>query len=188
MRRSTVRPLGLALTFGLSLAPCLGATSAGAAPALPPPHAPAAAPAGPEGGGPPFRVAPPPSALERARIEYWYRVWRREGAAVERSFSAALVAAETGGDRALRLRCVALAGALLDLDRPRVLPVPDRAADLHLRRALRHLARAAVTCLTKRPYAARHALEQAAEALAQARRVLRRYGVAPGESAQAAPP
>lgn len=143
----------------------------------------AARPAGAEGaaggGSPTFRRTAPPSDLERARVEHWEEVWRAEAGALEESFEAALRAAETSDDRGLRPRCVALAGAVLELERPRVLPVPDRAADLHLRRALRHLTRAAVTCLTKRPYAARRALEQAAEAFAQARRVLRRYRRAP---------
>jgi hypothetical protein len=92
-----------------------------------------------------------------------------------RAFAATVRTVEAGDDGALRPRCLALAGALLDLDRPRVLPVPDRAADLHVRRALHHLARASVTCLTERPYAARDALRRAADAFGQARRVLRRY-------------
>jgi hypothetical protein len=124
---------------------------------------------------PAMRPAPPPSPLDRARVMRWRDAWREEAAGLERTFSAAVQASEARDDDGLRPRCVALAGALLELERPRVLPVPDRAADLHVRRALRHLTRAAVACLSERPYAARHALEQARDAFGQARRVLRRY-------------
>jgi hypothetical protein len=149
-----------------------------------PPNGPGAAPA--------VRSAPPPTPLERARVLRWHDTWREEAGALDRAFAAAVRSVEAGEDGALRARCVELAGALLDLERPRVLPVPDRAADLHVRRALRHLARAAVTCLTERPYAARHALEQAGDAFGQAHRILRRYratAAGPGEpvSAPSAP-
>lgn len=173
MRRSFKHPLGPAVPLTFLLALVLVAPPA--ARAIAPAAAPGPTEAGEDGGGPPFRAAPAPSPLERARIARWHRAWREEAATLERSFDAVLRAVARGDDRALPPRCVALAGAVLDLDRPRVLPVPDRAADLHLRRALRHVARGALTCLTRRPYAARHAFEQAADAFAQARRVLDRY-------------
>lgn len=136
---------------------------------------------------PAVRRAPPPSPLERARVMRWHDAWREEAAGLERTFAAAVRAEEAGDDDGLRPHCVALAGALLELDRPRVLPVPDRAADFHVRRALRHLTRAAVTCLTERPYAARHALEQARDAFGQARRVLRRYRLPADEPREPVP-
>lgn len=119
----------------------------------------------------------PPSPLEQARMERWYDLWRSEAGAVERSFRDAAEAAKPGSGIPLRPRCLALAGALLDVDRERVLPVPDRAADLHLRRALRHLTRAAVACLTERPYETVGALHRAGSAFRHAGTVLRRYGL-----------
>lgn len=178
MTRTSQHPLGLTFTLLLIF---VAGFLVSAAPA-------AAGEPGPVAEGPPFRAAPPPSALERAQVERWHRAWRVEAAALERAFDAAIRAAEARDDRALRPRCLTLAGAVLDLDRSRILPAPDRAADLHLRRGLRHVARAAVTCLTKRPYAARYALEQAADAFAQAWRVLDRYGrTAQGGAAGPAP-
>lgn len=127
------------------------------------------------GGASALRPASPPTPLERARVRRWLEVWQEEAAPLETAFSEALRSLEAESHGGLRPRCVELAGALLELDRARVLPAPDRAADLHLRRGLHQLARAAVTCLTERPYAARDALRRAAEAFRQARRVLRRY-------------
>lgn len=129
----------------------------------------------PETAGLRLRTAPPPTELERARVERWDRRWREEAGDLERGVATASRAVEAGDYDRLEAGCSPLARALLELERPRVLPVPDRAADLHVRRALRHLSRAALTCLTRRPYAARHALGQAAEAFAEARRVLLRY-------------
>lgn len=158
------RPLAPAFLLILAWAPVPGAA------ASPPTDTEAT-----EAARPALRAAPPPTELERARVERWDRRWRDEAGDLERSFAAASRAVEAGDYRRLESGCAPLARALIELDRPQILPVPDRAADLHVRRALRHLARAALTCLTRRPYAARHALEQAADAFAEARRVLRRY-------------
>jgi hypothetical protein len=127
-----------------------------------------------------IRPAAPPSALERARMERWRRAWREESRGLERAFATALRAAEVPPPR-LRAHCAPLAEAMLAIDRRRVLPVPDRVADLHLRRALHQATRAAVDCLEKRPYAARGRLRRAAEDLSEVERRLERYRPRPDD-------
>lgn len=164
--RRSPRPLALVLGLASTLAAVAGASAfAAEEPEDPPPVV--------------LRPAAPPSELERVRMERWRRSWRQEAAALDRAFRAALRTAAEGSDRDLRARCTPLAGALLELDRKRVLPVPERAADLYLRRGLRALTHAAVACLTARPYAARGKLREAREAFRSAERVLRRYGSVP---------
>lgn len=124
-----------------------------------------------------WRAAAGPTPLERQRMAAWHRAWLEEAAPVERSFRALHRAAAGETPVALRPHCLALAEDLLDLDRRRVLPVPDPAADLHLRRGLRELGQAAVTCLGKRPYATRQALAEAASALRHVDRILGPYGL-----------
>lgn len=121
--------------------------------------------------------AEPPSALERARMARWHADWRREAEPLLRATSALATLARRPGRPDLRPPCLALGGALLELDRERLLPAPDPAVDLHLRRSLSALTRAAVTCLTKRPYAARAAVAEGAGGLRQVRAVLARYGL-----------
>lgn len=153
---------------------------------------PAAAPAGAPEPAPRLILVPaePPSALERARMARWHAAWRQEAAPLLRATSALAAIAQRPGRPDLRPSCLALAGALLELDRERLLPAPDPAVDLHLRRSLRALTRAAVTCLTKRPYAARAAVAEGAGGLRQVRAVLARYGLepAPGKGGPGRPP
>lgn len=120
-----------------------------------------------------------PSVLEQRRMELWHRTWRREAAPLLGATATLEDLARRPGRPDLRPSCLALGRALLDLDRERLLPVPDAAADLHLRRGLRALTRAAVTCLTKRPYAARGAVAEGAGSLRQMRAVLAGYGLGP---------
>lgn len=133
-----------------------------------------------DAGEPSLRAARPPSASELQRMERWHRAWREEAALVAQSFASLDRLARRRGSPDLRPRCLELTRALLDLDRDRVLPAPDPAADLHLRGGLRALTRAAVTCLTKRPFAARHALAEAGDRFRQVELVLRSYGLEPG--------
>lgn len=119
----------------------------------------------------------PPSALERARMESWHRTWIEEGAPADRSFRALHRAAAGETPVALRPHCLALAEDLLELDRRRVLPVPDPATDLHFRRGLRELTQAAVACLGKRPYATRQALSEAERAFREADLLLKSFGL-----------
>lgn len=121
-----------------------------------------------------LRSAAPPTALERARFERWHRAWREETAAFRPAFAAAVRAA-AGSDRQLRPHCAPLAASILGVDRGRVLPAPEPAADLHLRRALRAVTLAAVSCLRGRPYAARGRLRAAGEEFRRVERLLRRY-------------
>lgn len=121
-----------------------------------------------------LRPAAPPSALERARFDRWYRAWREETTEFRRAF-AATVRAAAGSDRQLQPYCAPFAEAVLGIDRGRVLPMPDPAADLHLRRALRAATLAAVSCLRGRPYAARGRLRAAGAAFDRVERLLRRY-------------
>lgn len=120
-----------------------------------------------------------PSVLEQRRMELWHRTWRREAAPLLGATASLEALARRPGRPDLRPSCLALGRALLDLDRERLLPVPDAAADLHLRRGLSALTRAAVTCLTKRPYAARGAVAEGAGSLRQMRAVLAGYGLGP---------
>lgn len=122
-----------------------------------------------------------PSAPERERVERWHRAWREEVAPLERAMASVVALARRPGRPDLRRPCLALGRALLDLDRERVLPAPDPAADLHLRRGLRALTRAAITCLTDRPYAARHAVSEGAGSFRQMRAILARYDLGPEE-------
>lgn len=126
-----------------------------------------------------LRAARPPSAAERRHMERWHRAWTDEAAPVARAFASLARLARRRGNPDLRPRCLELSRALLDLDRERVLPAPDPAADLHLRAGLRELTRAAVTCLTKRPYAARHALGEAEARFRQVDLVLGAYDLEP---------
>lgn len=126
-----------------------------------------------------LRAARPPSASELLRMERWHRAWREEAAPVASSFASLAREARRRGSPDLRPRCLELARTLLALDRERVLPVPAPAADLHLRGGLRALTRATVTCLTKRPYAARHALSEAEVHFRHAELVLGAYGLEP---------
>lgn len=135
-----------------------------------------------------LRLARPPSASERDAMERWYRLWRTEAGPVERSFGALARLARKGGSPDLRPRCLELGEALLELDRERVLPAPNPAVDLHLRDGLRALTRAAVTCLTKRPYKARHALAEAETRFRQVARVLRTYDLEPGARSERSAP
>lgn len=121
-----------------------------------------------------LRPAAPPSALERARMERWRRAWREESEGLERAFDTAHRAAGAP-ESGRRAHCAPLAEAMLAIDRERILPVPDPAADLHLRRGLRAATLAAVDCLEGRPYAARGKLRRAAAALSWVERRLRRY-------------
>ena len=121
-----------------------------------------------------LRPAAPPSALEQARFDRWYRAWRQETTDFRRAF-AATVRAAAGSDRQLQPYCAPFAEAVLGIDRRRVLPVPDPAADLHLRRALRAATLAAVSCLRGRPYAARGRLRAAGADFDRVERLLRRY-------------
>lgn len=120
-----------------------------------------------------------PSALEQERMERWHREWRQEAAPLERATATLAALARRPGRPDLRPPCLDLGRALLDLDRERLLPAPDPAADLHLRRGLRALARAAITCLTERPYAARQAVAEGARSLRQMRAILAVYGLEP---------
>lgn len=121
-----------------------------------------------------LRPAAPPSAIEQARFERWYRAWREETATFRPTFAAAVRAA-AGSDRELRPHCEPLAASVLGVDRDRVLPAPEPAADLHLRRALRAVTLAAVSCLRGRPYAARGRLRTAGDEFRRVERLLRRY-------------
>lgn len=121
-----------------------------------------------------LRPAAPPSAVERARMERWRRVWREESDGLDRAFATAHRAADVP-ESGRRAYCAPLAEAMLAIDRERVLPVPDPAADLHLRRGLRTATLAAVDCLAGRPYAARGKLRRAAGELSAMERRLRRY-------------
>ncbi len=121
-----------------------------------------------------LRPSAPPSALERARFDRWHRAWREETADFRRAF-AATVRAAAGSDRQLQPYCAPFAEAVLGIDRGRVLPVPDPAADLHLRRALRAATLAAVSCLRGRPYAARGRLRAAGADFGRVEHLLRRY-------------
>lgn len=133
-----------------------------------------------------LRPAAPPTALERARFDRWYRAWREETAAFRPAFAAAVRAA-AGSDRQLRPHCAPLAASILGVDRGRVLPAPEPAADLHLRRALRAVTLAAVSCLRGRPYAARGRLRAAGNEFRRVERLLRRYrrSAASGQSSEA---
>lgn len=121
-----------------------------------------------------LRPAARPSRIDLARYERWKRVWEDEAGSFDRAFEAALRAA-AGTDRDLVAHCSPLAAAILAVDRRRVLPAPDRAADLCLRRALHAAALAAVACLGDRPYAARGKLREARDELACTARRLRRF-------------
>ncbi|HSL82900.1 MAG TPA: hypothetical protein VLF66_08995 [Thermoanaerobaculia bacterium] len=146
--------------------------------------APGAAPAAPAQESAPEQApllapAEPLSALSRARMARWHAAWRDEAEGLLRATAALADLAGRPGRPDLRPPCLALGGALLELDRERLLPAPDAAVDLHLRRSLRALTRAAVTCLTERPYAARAAVAEGAGGLRQVRAVLARYSLRP---------
>jgi len=124
-----------------------------------------------------LRASSPPSALERERVAGWHRTWAEEAAPVVRAFRSLHRAADGETPVALRPHCLALAEDLLDFDRRRVLPAPEPAVDLYLRRGLRELDQAAVACLTKRPYATRRALAEAAGAFREVELLLAPYGL-----------
>lgn len=127
---------------------------------------------------PVFRPARPPSKVALHRMERWHEVWRSRAGTLER----AVEALAGNGREAPRMpeeKCTELAAALLDLDRRAVLPVPESAVSLHLERGLRLLTRTAITCITRRRYAARRALLEARRSFAQAERLLRRYELGP---------
>lgn len=134
---------------------------------------------GPQDEVPSVRPSDRPSKLELHFVQRWLEDWRRSAGPVERAV-AALGPDGRGAPQLDKPACMDLAAALLELDRRAVLPAPDAAVSLHLERGLRRLTRTAVTCLTRRRYAARRALEEARDAFGEAERLLRRYELEAG--------
>lgn len=126
-----------------------------------------------------LRPARRPSKVRLHLMERWIETWRSRGGPLERAVDA-LDPEGRGAPRMERRVCLDLAGALLELDRGTVLPAPDAAVSFHVERGLRRLTRTAITCITRRPYAARRALEEARGSFTQAARLLERYEVGPG--------
>lgn len=130
--------------------------------------------------------APPPIQISRssgrhrpqaAEMALWYRTYRRELAAVETALGRLLAAREVDRPIYLVPPCRRLARALVALDRDALFPVPDLAADVHLKRALDRLAEAAVACLDQRFAASEYYLGEAERARREFGLALRRYGL-----------
>ncbi|MFP3938733.1 MAG: hypothetical protein ACLF0P_00355 [Thermoanaerobaculia bacterium] len=134
---------------------------------------------GPRDEAPALRLSDRPSKLELHFVQRWLEDWRRSAGPVELAV-ADLRPDGRGAPHLEKAACMDLAAALLELDRRAVLPAPDAAVSFHLERGLRRLARTAVTCLTRRRYAARRALEEARGAFGEAERLLRRYELGAG--------
>lgn len=109
----------------------------------------------------------------------WYATYRRELMPVRRSLAPVLAEIARGRTRDLAPPCRRLRATLAAIDLEAVLPVPDFAADLHLKRALGGLYQAATACVVHRTGEMIHHLDRAGAALGNAALALRRYGLEP---------
>lgn len=133
-------------------------------------------------------AALPPGEVQRMRR--WHARYAAAVRPVRRALGAVLArrAADgkdwpgpPGGREDLRLRaaCRQLGGALEEITEGDVFPAPEFAIDVHLRRALDDLGRAATACRDGRGRGLRHYLALAAGAFSNASLALRPYGLAP---------
>lgn len=124
------------------------------------------------------RTLPRGTSLALA-MRRWHAAYRRELAPVRRSLAPVLAEIARGRTRNLGPPCQRLRTTLGAIDLEAVLPVPDFAADLHLKRALGGLYQAAAACVVRRTGEMIHHLDQAGAALGNAALALRRYGLEP---------
>ncbi len=144
--------------------------------------------AGPAAAGAATDVAPTPTLelrlapideRERQRMLRWHGVYRRLMAPVLRRWSVIERGSLPRPSRRLISGCRGLARSLAELDRRPLAAAPDRAAALHLDRALRALDRATRSCAHGAYFLADRQLDEAAAALAQLRGRLALYGLEP---------
>lgn len=145
-----------------------------------------------EGGPARIEIAPatPPPSGALDRLRRWHARYSVAVRPVRRALGSVLARRAGGGrdwpgppggrqDRRLRAACGRLAEALTELAGEDVFPAPEFAVDVHLRRALADLDRAAGACRAGRGRSLRHYLARAAEAFSNASLALRPYGLAP---------
>ncbi|HEX2254891.1 MAG TPA: hypothetical protein VHQ65_16625 [Thermoanaerobaculia bacterium] len=132
-------------------------------------------------------ITPATAPVSTEAVQAWYGRYRRSAAPVKRALAVLVAARREHRPNRWRRRVASACRGLgdsveafsADAVRVGVLPVPDRAADYHLRRGFGSLAEAASACGSGRFEAMELALGRAAGSLRQAAAVLARYGVEP---------
>ncbi len=116
---------------------------------------------------------------ERQRMLRWHAVYRRVMSPVLRRWLELERASLPRPSERLISGCRRLARSLAELDRRPLAAAPDRAAALHLDRALRSLDRATSSCAHGAYFLADRQLDEAGAALAQLHGRLALYGLEP---------
>ena len=145
---------------------------------------PATAPAPPGAAGEPpaaVEIVPAPPPAEAAELAAWHRRYRRSAAPVKAALARLLGARREERPALYRQRVRSAARGLAEALEASPVPLPegDRAARFLVRRTYFHLARAAAAGAEGHFEAMELELGRAAAFLAQAARVLERYGLAP---------
>lgn len=119
--------------------------------------------------------AAPPDDARRQELEVWHQLYLRRGRPLERRAAELMAAGAAGGDVAEG--CRELARALIEAEEAGVLDPPHFAVRHHVRTGFGRLAHTATACWTGHLPAAREHRRKAAQALAQADRLLIELGL-----------
>jgi hypothetical protein len=112
---------------------------------------------------------------EAAEMAAWRGELRRQLAPLAAPLARLLAVRKVARPPAVVPRCRELAAALATVDRERLFPAPDLAADLHLKHALALLGAATAACADGRFAATDYYLDAAGRALSELDLALRRY-------------